>query len=70
MKQVESKSKDLKEKSGKTYKIPDELKSADVNNDGYISADEIRKTIDMFFEGESAFNVERINRLIDFFFEQ
>ncbi|MBN8692702.1 MAG: outer membrane beta-barrel protein [Bacteroidetes bacterium] len=70
LKQVETKGKEIKEKSGKTASIPAELKSADVNNDGYISADEIRKTIDMFFEGESDFNVERINRLIDFFFEQ
>lgn len=70
LKQVESKGKEIKEKTGKENVIPAELKSADINNDGYISADEIRKTIDMFFDGESDFNVQRINRLIDFFFEQ
>lgn len=70
LKQIETKGQELKQKTGKTIAIPAELKSADINNDGYISADEIRKTIDMFFEGESDFNVERINRLIDFFFEQ
>jgi hypothetical protein len=70
LKQVETKSKDIKEKSGKMVKIPDELKPADLNNDGYISAEEITKTIDSFFDGASSFNVERLNRLIDFFFEQ
>jgi hypothetical protein len=70
LKDIESKSKELKEKSGKTNAIPDELKPADLNNDGYISADEITKTIDSFFDGNPNFNVERINRLIDFFFEQ
>jgi hypothetical protein len=70
LKQVETKSKNLKEKSGKNINIPEELKPADLNNDGYISAEEITKTIDSFFDGASAFNVERLNRLIDFFFEQ
>ena len=70
LKQVETQGKDIKQKTGKEVSIPAELQSADINNDGYISAEEIRKTIDMFFEGESDFNVEKINRLIDFFFEQ
>jgi hypothetical protein len=70
LKDVEAKSKELKEKSGKSTSIPDELKPADLNGDGYISADEITKTIDSFFDGNPNFNVERINRLIDFFFEQ
>lgn len=69
-KQVETKGRELAQKTGKTSAIPEELKSADINNDGLISADEIRKTIDQFFDGDSAFTVERINRLIDFFFEQ
>lgn len=70
LKQVETKAKDVKEKSGKTTKIPAELQPADINKDGYISAEEITKSIDAFFDGASAFNVERLNRLIDFFFEQ
>jgi hypothetical protein len=70
LKDIESKSKEIKEKSGKANAIPDELKPADLNSDGYISADEITKTIDSFFDGNPNFNVERINRLIDFFFEQ
>lgn len=70
LKQVETKAKDIKEKSGKTTKIPDELQPADLNRDGYISAEEITKSIDSFFDGASSFNVEKLNRLIDFFFEQ
>jgi len=69
-KQVETKGKQLAQKSGNAVAIPEELKSADINKDGLISADEIRKTIDQFFDGDSDFTVERINRLIDFFFEQ
>ncbi len=50
--------------------IPFALKSADKNNDGYISTEEIGKAIDSFFEGDSDFTVEKLNDLIDFFFEQ
>jgi hypothetical protein len=61
----------LKAKGGNTTnKIPAELRSADINNDGFISADEITKTIDSFFEGSGDFTVEKINKLIDYFFEQ
>ncbi len=70
LKQVETKAKEVKEKSGKTTKVPEELQPADINRDGYISAEEITKSIDSFFDGASSFNVERLNRLIDFFFEQ
>ncbi|MES2133966.1 MAG: hypothetical protein V4506_16560, partial [Bacteroidota bacterium] len=67
---VESKSKEVKAKTGVASKIPAEFIPADINKDGYISAKEITQTIDSFFEGDSSFNVEKINRLIDFFFEQ
>jgi hypothetical protein len=70
LKEVESKAKEVKQKSGKENKIPDDLKGADLNTDNYISADEITKTIDGFFDGLSDFTVDKINRLIDFFFEQ
>jgi hypothetical protein len=50
--------------------LPPEFRSADLNRDGYISADEITSAIDAFFEGESDFTVERLHKLIDFFFEQ
>lgn len=70
LKQVENQSKEIKDKSGKTSNIPPDFAAADLNKDGYISADEITKTIDSFFEGDSSFTVEKINKLIDFFFEQ
>lgn len=71
LKQVEAKS--LSERKGNTKganSIPFALKSADKNNDGYISTEEIGKAIDSFFEGDSDFTVEKLNDLIDFFFEQ
>lgn len=55
---------------GNTSAIPDEFKAADLNKDGYISSDEITASIDLFFEGEGDFTVEKLHRLIDFFFEQ
>ncbi len=70
LQKIEAQSKEIKQKSGKTSTIPDELKSADYDHDGYISAAEITKTIDGFFDGASDFTVERLNRLIDYFFEQ
>lgn len=70
LKEIEDKTKEIKSKSGKTSKIPAEFMEADYNKDGIISAAEITKTIDGFFEGENSFNVEKINKLIDFFFEQ
>ncbi len=73
LKKVEADAKANKAKTATTNsssKIPAELRSADINNDGFISADEITKTIDSFFDGAGDFTVEKINKLIDFFFEQ
>ena len=69
LKDVEAqfKSKGEKRNSGS---IPAGLRSADLNSDGYISTEEISKAIDSFFEGDSDFSVEKLNDLIDFFFEQ
>jgi opacity protein-like surface antigen len=50
--------------------IPQEFRSADSNNNGYIESNEITQTIDGFFEGGSDFTVESIQDLIDYFFEQ
>ncbi len=67
---VENKAKETAVKTGNASKIPADFKPADFNNDGYISANEITKAIDGFFEGDSPFTVEKINKLIDYFFEQ
>ncbi|HVA97924.1 MAG TPA: thrombospondin type 3 repeat-containing protein [Bacteroidia bacterium] len=55
---------------GAKSKIPAEFQSADANHDGYISSDEITKQIDEFFDGTNNYTVDKINRLIDYFFEQ
>lgn len=71
LKDVEAKSTEARKTNPTaTSSIPYALKPADKNNDGFISADEIANAIDMFFEGDSNFSVERLNDLIDFFFEQ
>ena len=54
----------------KTSGLPPELKSADKNNDGKISADEIVSVIDGFFDGGNNFTTEKIHHLIEYFFEQ
>lgn len=51
-------------------RIPAEFTSVDKNNDGKISADEIIVIIDGFFDGNNDYTVEKIHRMIDFFFEQ
>ncbi|MES2593385.1 MAG: hypothetical protein V4608_15995 [Bacteroidota bacterium] len=67
LKDVESKFTKTKKGSGS---LPIGLRPADANKDNYISTDEIAKAIDSFFEGDSDFTVEKLNDLIDFFFEQ
>lgn len=70
--------KDIEEKStsarqagtGSNSTVPYALRPADLNRDNYISTEEITKAIDAFFEGDSEFTVEKLNDLIDFFFEQ
>ncbi len=73
MKEVEAMQMELrKNPDAKTSAstIPYDLRVADWNKDGFISSDEIAKTIDAFFDGSISFNAEQIHRLIDFFFEQ
>jgi len=70
LKKIEEEAKKVREANKTASKIPAELQSADANKDGYISADEITKTIDAFFEGSNDFTVDKLNRLIDYFFEQ
>jgi len=51
-------------------KLPDEIKPADLNKDGIITSAEINAAIDGFFDGSNDFTVEKLHKLIDFFFEQ
>lgn len=68
----EAKKVDERQKNGTAsgVVIPENLKTADINNDGFISTEEIGKSIDSFFDGDSDFTVEKLNDLIDLFFEQ
>jgi opacity protein-like surface antigen len=71
LKDVEAKSAEARKNAPNTAsKIPAALKPADKNNDGFITTDEISAAIDAFFDGDSVFTVEKLNDLIDYFFEQ
>jgi len=57
--------------SGKpSQPIPAKFKSVDSDGDGYISFDELLKTIDDFFDFSSRLSSKDIYELQDFFFEQ
>lgn len=61
---------DIQKKSGPDC-IPAEFRAADFNTDCIISADEINKVIDNFFDGAgNTWTADGINRLIDYFFDQ
>jgi hypothetical protein len=70
LKDIEAKTAEARKANPNGKDIPYALKPADKNRDGYISTDEITAAIDSFFEGDSDFTVERLNDLIDYFFEQ
>ena len=50
--------------------IPDKFKPVDVNNDGYISVEELNIAVDKFFDFGTNFTIEDIYELNDFFFDQ
>ena len=50
--------------------LPKQFASADANHDGVISSGEITGVVDGFFDGSNDYTVEKINALIDYFFEQ
>ena len=59
-------------KQFKTYflEIPDKFKPIDLNNDGYISVEELNIAVDKFFDLTTNYTIEDIYELNDFFFEQ
>ena len=59
-----------KARRGESLPIPDKFKRLDVNGDGYISFDELLKSINDFFDDSSTYSPDDINELIDFFFVQ
>jgi len=50
--------------------IPPKFKPLDLNNDEYISLDELLKTIDSFLESKSDLKVDDLYELVEFFFIQ
>lgn len=50
--------------------MPPKFKAADINNDGYVSYEEILQTIDNFYDFETDFTYMEIEELIEFFFSQ
>ena len=71
LKQVEKANKEKHKKNPEGIAtIPYALRGADKNSDGYISPDEIMAAVESFIDGDSDFTVEKLNDLIDFFFEQ
>jgi opacity protein-like surface antigen len=58
------------ENENNTTPIPDEFKSTDTDKNGFISIAEITAAIDSFFDGSNEYTVEKLNDLIDLFFEQ
>ena len=71
LKGVESQIKqERKSNPGKKTSIPENLKIADKNKDGLITTNEITDAIDAFFDGNTALSIDKINSLIDYFFEQ
>jgi hypothetical protein len=53
-----------------TEDIPDKFRSLDLDEDGYISFEELLHTIDRYFEGSLDLKVEDIYELNNFFFRQ
>ncbi len=58
-----------KEEKDKKKEIPEKYKQVDFNDDGKISADEVIKAIDVFFEGEVDLSMDEIYGLIDYYFK-
>jgi hypothetical protein len=50
--------------------IPEQFRAADYDHNCVITADEINKVVDGFFDSEGDWTAEKINALIDYFFEQ
>ncbi|PIP54984.1 MAG: hypothetical protein COX07_02390 [Bacteroidetes bacterium CG23_combo_of_CG06-09_8_20_14_all_32_9] len=50
--------------------IPEKFKPVDINNDGYISIEELNLAVDKFFDFGTNFTIEDIYELNDFFFAQ
>ena len=50
--------------------IPEKFKMLDEDNDGYISFDELLKTVDLYFDYQLELDIDEVRQLNDFFFSQ
>jgi hypothetical protein len=50
--------------------IPDKFESLDEDGDGYISFDELLKTVDLYFDFQLELEIEELRELNEFFFSQ
>jgi len=50
--------------------VPQNFKSVDKNNDGYISLDELNDVLDAYFDFETNLTIDDIYELTNFFFAQ
>ncbi len=50
--------------------IPEEFRAADYDSNCMITADEIDSVVDDFFDDKGGWTAEKINQLIDYYFEQ
>ncbi|MEN8157100.1 MAG: EF-hand domain-containing protein [Bacteroidota bacterium] len=50
--------------------IPEQFRSLDEDGDGYISFDELLKTVDLYFDFQLELDIEGLRDLNDFFFSQ
>lgn len=66
------KTKNIQEtnKSIVTFRVPAKFKPVDRDKNGIISAKELTAAIDAYFEGEIDLNLDDLNELVDYFFEQ
>ncbi len=50
--------------------IPEQFKSLDENDDGYISFEELLKTVDLYFDFQMEMDLEELRQFNEFFFSQ
>ncbi len=65
---LEAKSRSVRKNSKNSGVLPIAMLPYDLDDDDYLSADELVKAIDSFFDGDTG--VENLNAVIDYFFEQ
>lgn len=53
-----------------TVEIPDRFKSLDTDEDGYISFDELLKTVDQYFDFQLELDLDELRQVNEFFFSQ